>query len=69
LGKSAPPDVLCGGLKTEGAHVLVDRNLSTNLAGLYAAGDITGKPYQFVKAAGEGCASAYAVKAYLNAEK
>lgn len=69
LGKSAPPGVLCGGLKTEGAHVLVNRDLSTNLAGLYAAGDIAGKPYQFVKAAGEGCSAAYSVKAYLNSEK
>lgn len=67
LGKSAPPAVLCGGLKTEGAHIKVNRELSTNLEGLFAAGDITGKPYQFVKAAGEGCTAAYSVKAYLNA--
>lgn len=69
LGKSAPPQVLCGGLKTEGAHISVSRDLSTNLAGLFAAGDITGKPYQFAKAAGEGLVAAYFVKAYLNAEK
>ncbi|MDE6411618.1 MAG: NAD(P)/FAD-dependent oxidoreductase [Clostridia bacterium] len=69
LGKSAPPAVLCGGLKTEGAHIMVSRDLSTNLAGLFAAGDITGKPYQFIKAAGEGCTAAYSVKAYLNAEE
>lgn len=69
LGKSAPPSVLCGGLKTEGAHIIVNRDLSTNLAGLFAAGDITGKPYQFIKAAGEGCTAAYSVKAYLNAER
>lgn len=69
LGKSAPPSVLCGGLKTEGAHIKVNRDLSTNLEGLFAAGDITGKPYQFVKAAGEGCTAAYSVKAYLNAKR
>lgn len=69
LGKSAPPSVLCGGLKTDGAHIQVGRDLSTNLAGLFAAGDITGKPYQFAKAAGEGLIAAYSVKAYLNAEK
>ncbi len=67
LGKSAPPSVLCGGLKTEGAHIKAGCGLSTNLEGLFAAGDVTGKPYQFVKAAGEGCAAAYSVKAYLNA--
>ena len=69
LGKSAPPSSLCGGLKTEGAHVIVNRDVSSNLAGLFAAGDVTGKPYQFVKAAGEGCAAAYSVKAYLNSSE
>ncbi len=69
LGKSAPPSSLCGGLKTEGAHVIVSRDLSSNLVGLFAAGDVTGKPYQFVKAAGEGCAAAYSVKAYLNSSE
>lgn len=67
LGRSAPPQALCGGLKTEGAHVLTGSDLSSNLAGLFAAGDIAGKPYQFVKAAGEGCKAVYSVKAYLNA--
>ena len=65
LGKSAPLEVLCGGLQTEEGHVKCGRNLATNLAGMFAAGDITGKPYQFVKAAGEGCAAAYSVKDYL----
>ena len=69
LGKSAPPSTLCGGLKTEGAHVAVNRDASTNLAGLFAAGDVTGKPYQFVKAAGEGCTAAYSAKAYLNSSE
>ncbi len=70
LGKTAPPSRLLGGLKTEGGHVLVGRDLSTNLKGVFAAGDVTGKPYQFIKAAGEGCTAAYSVKAYLKtAEK
>ena len=67
LGKSAPPSVLCGGVKTEGAHLACGRNLSTNIAGLFGAGDITGKPYQFVKAAGEGCAAAYSARDFVNA--
>ena len=65
LGKSAPASVLCGGLKMDGAHVVCDRELATNIKGLFAAGDITGKPYQFVKAAGEGCKAAYSAKDYL----
>ena len=67
LGKSAPLSVLCGGVKTEGAHLVCGRNLATNIAGLFGAGDITGKPYQFVKAAGEGCAAAYSARDYVNA--
>ena len=65
LGKAAPLAVLCGGLKTEGAHIICGRDLATNLGGMFAAGDITGRPYQFVKAAGEGCKAAYSVKDYL----
>ena len=65
LGKSAPLSVLCGGLKTDGAHLVCGRDLATNLEGVFAAGDITGKPYQFVKAAGEGCVAAYSAKDYL----
>jgi thioredoxin reductase (NADPH) len=38
----------------EEIHIKVNRKMETNLEGLYAAGDITGKPYQYIKAAGEG---------------
>lgn len=69
LGRSAPPSVLCGGLKTEGAHIQTGRDLATNIEGVFAAGDVAGKPYQFIKAAGDGCVAAYSVKAYLNREK
>ena len=69
LRESAPPASLVGGLETDGGHVRVSRDLSTNLPGLFAAGDVTGRPYQFVKAAGEGCVAAYSVLSYLNAQK
>ena len=69
LGRSAPPAHLCGGLKTDGGHIIVNRDLATNLEGVFAAGDITGKPYQFIKAAGEGCNAAYSAKAFLNAKR
>ena len=65
LGKAAPASVLCGGLKMDGAHVVCGRDLATNIKGVFAAGDLTGKPYQFVKAAGEGCKAAYSAKDYL----
>ena len=69
LKDSAPPAVLVGGLETEGGHVKVDRDMSTNLAGLFAAGGVTGRPYQYVKAAGEGLVAAYSVHKFLVHEK
>ncbi len=69
LKDSAPPEALVGGLKTKDGHVEVGRDCATNLAGLFAAGDVTGTPYQYVKAAGEGCVAAYSARAYVNAQK
>ena len=65
LKSSAPPSVLLSGLKTEGVHIAVDRTMRTNLKGVFAAGDCTGKPYQYAKAAGEGNVAAHSVYAYL----
>lgn len=65
LKNSAPPEAIAGGLKTEDGRVIVSRDLATNLQGLFAAGDITGRPYQYVKAAGEGCTAAYSAYDYL----
>ena len=36
-------------------HVVTDRAQRTNVAGVYAAGDVTGPPFQIAKALGEGC--------------
>ena len=65
LKNSAPPAALVGGLETEGDAVKVARDCSTNIAGLFAAGDVTGRPYQYAKAAGEGLVAAYSAHAYL----
>ena len=53
---------------TEKGHILVDRSMATNLPGVYAAGDCTGRPYQYAKAVGEGNVAAHSVIGYL-AEK
>ena len=66
LKDSLPPETLVAGLETENAHVKVDRWTATNLAGCFAAGDITGRPYQYAKAVGEGNVAAHAVTEYLN---
>ena len=36
-------------------YIATNRRQETNVAGIYAAGDITGPPYQMAKAVGEGC--------------
>ena len=36
-------------------YIEVNRKQETNISGVYAAGDITGPPYQMAKAVGEGC--------------
>lgn len=66
LKNSTPPSALVGGLKTaEDGHVMVNRDMSTNLPGLFAAGDVTGRPYQYIKAAGEGLVAAFSAHRFL----
>ncbi len=70
LSNATPPSALVGGLKEEGDRVIVARDMSTNLKGLFAAGDVTGRPYQYIKAAGEGLVAAFSAHEYLlKAEK
>ncbi len=52
---------LFDGLETENGHVKVDRAMHTNLPGVFAAGDCTGRPYQYAKAVGEGNVAAHSV--------
>lgn len=66
LRASVAPSTLVHGLKTEGGHISVNRKLETNIAGIYAAGDCTGRPYQYVKAAGEGNAAVHFAEEYIS---
>jgi Thioredoxin reductase len=63
------PGQLVPGLETDGAAVKVDRMMETNIHGLFAAGDITGLPYQFTKSAGEGNVAAISAATYLDQKK
>ena len=65
LRESVSPAILMGGLQTENGHVVVGRDMSTNIPGCFAAGDCTGRPYQYAKAVGEGNIAAHAVSEYL----
>lgn len=48
--------------------VVTDKRQSTNVAGLFAAGDICGPPFQMAKAVGEGCVAAINATNYLKDE-
>ena len=66
LREAVAPSQLVPGLETDGAHVKVNRRMETNLPGLFACGDLTGTPYQYVKAAGEGNVAAISAAAYID---
>ena len=59
------PGKLVPGLETDGPHVKCDRSLATNVPGLFVCGDVAGKPYQYIKAAGEGNVAALSMVSYL----
>lgn len=65
LKQAVAPSVLLYGLETADGHIIVDRACKTNLPGCFAAGDCTGRPYQYVKAAGEGNVAAHSAVEYL----
>lgn len=69
LRECLPPTTLANGLETEGGHVKVSRSCETNLVGCFAAGDCTGRPYQYAKAIGEGNVAAHAVTVFLSEKK
>ena len=66
LKDAIPPSQLVPGLKEEDGHIKVDRLMATNLKGCFAAGDCVGKPYQYIKAAGEGNIASLSAVNYLN---
>ena len=65
LRDSISPGQLVPGIKIEEGHIAVDRNMQTNIKGCFAAGDCVGKPYQYIKAAGEGNIAALSATSYL----
>ena len=65
LRDSIALNTLLPGLETEGGHIRVDRAMAASLPGVFAAGDCTGRPYQYAKAVGEGNVAAHSVLDYL----
>lgn len=60
---------LLNGLDYAGGGIVTDRGMRTNIPGVFAAGDCTGKPYQIAKAAGEGNIAALSACEYIDGQK
>ncbi len=69
LRDSISPGQLVPGLKIVDNHVEVDRLMQTNLKGCFAAGDIVGRPYQYIKSAGEGNVAALSAVSYVDSKE
>ncbi len=66
LRDSISPGQLVPGLELDQNHVKVDRLMKTNIKGCFAAGDIVGVPYQYIKSAGEGNIAALSAVSYVD---
>lgn len=66
LRSSVPAGQLIPGIEMDGEHVKVNLQMETSVPGCFACGDITGRPYQYVKAAGQGNVAVLSVVSYLD---
>ena len=69
LKDAVPPAQLVPGLEEEEGHIKCDRLMRTNIPGCFAAGDCVGKPYQYIKSAGEGNIASLSATSYLDSKK
>lgn len=69
LRDAVSADKLVPGLLMKDGHIAVERDMSTNIDGVFACGDVTGKPYQYIKAAGEGNVAALSAVSYLTVKR
>lgn len=66
LRQSDPVENILAGVELEGETIKVKRDMSTNIPGVFAAGDCTGKPWQIAKATGEGLVAVLSAISYLD---
>ncbi len=66
LRQSDPVENILPGLTLDGEVIKVGRDMTTNLPGVFAAGDCTGKPWQVAKAVGEGQVAVLSAINYLD---
>lgn len=65
IRQSDPVENVLPGLELDGEVIKVQRDMSTNIPGVFAAGDCTGKPWQIAKATGEGLVAVLSAINYL----
>ena len=65
LRNAIAPATVLKDLALDEAHIIVNRAMETNLPGVFAAGDCTGRPYQIAKSVGEGNIAAHTMIEYL----
>jgi len=63
---SIPVERLLEGIDVADGAIVVDREMATNVAGVFAAGDCTGRPYQVAKAVGEGLVAGLSAARYVD---
>lgn len=69
LRDSVKPGLLMQDLEIVDNHIAVDRSMQTNVEGVFACGDVTGKPYQYMKATGEGAIAGLSAVDFINLKK
>ena len=69
LRQSDPAETLLPELEMDGPFVKVNRDQATNVPGVYAAGDCTGKPWQIARAVGEGLTAVLNAIGYIYSKK
>lgn len=60
-----PVDQLLDSLALENEFIITDNTQATNIPGVFAAGDCTGKPWQIARAVGQGQVAALSAVNYL----
>lgn len=68
LRQSDPVENLLPGIELEGEVIKVNRDMSTSVPGVFAAGDCTGKPWQIAKATGEGLVAVLSAISFLESQ-
>ncbi|KAF0193971.1 MAG: thioredoxin reductase (NADPH) [Bacillota bacterium] len=61
-----PAEQLLSGLNQFQGAIVVDRSMATNIPGVFAAGDSTGRPFQLAKAVGEGLVAGLSAASYID---